>query len=47
MTKEQEILKRINICLYQLAESIENGDIEMSFIKKNTDDIDRLIDKLI
>ncbi len=46
MTKQQEILKRINICIYQLAEAIENGDINLGFIKKNTDEIDILIDKL-
>lgn len=46
MTKQQEILKRINICLYQIAEAIEDGDSNLQFIKKNTDEIDILINDL-
>ena len=46
MTKQQEILKRINICIYQLAEAIKDGDKNLGFVQKNTDEIDILIDKL-
>ena len=46
MTKQQEILKRINICLCQLAEAVENGDRNLGFVQKNTDEIDTLINEL-
>ena len=46
MDKQQEILKRINILLYQLIEAIEAGEIEIGYLKKSTDEIDVLIDNL-
>jgi len=46
MKKQTEILKRINILLYQIADSIESGEVEMGWAKKSTDEIDKLIDDL-
>ena len=46
MTKQQEILKKIVILLYQLGESIENGDHEMGYVRTATGDIDKLIEEL-
>lgn len=46
MTKQQEVLKRMNILIDQLAQSIESGEIEMGWVRKSTDEIDTLIDEI-
>ena len=46
MNKTQEILKRINILIQQIAESIEIGDLKMGYVSKSTNEIDILINDL-
>lgn len=46
MTELQQILKRIIILQCQIAESIENGEIEMGYVRTTTDEIEEMIDKL-
>jgi hypothetical protein len=46
MCKTKQVLKRINILIQQIGESIERGDIEMGYINKNTEEIDELIKEI-
>ena len=46
MTKQQEILKRINILIFQIAEASVNGGLSMAWVTKLSDEIDVLIDDL-
>ena len=46
MNKQQQILKRINILIYQIAEASVNGGLNMDWVKKYSDEIDILIGDL-
>ena len=46
MTKQQEILKRINMLIFQIAESSANGGLNRDWVPKISDEIDVLIDDL-
>ena len=46
MTKQQEILTRINILTFQIAEAVVNGGLNMKWVKKSSDEIDVLIGEL-
>ena len=46
MTKQQEILKRMNILIFQIAEATVNGGLNMNWVKTYSDEIDVLIEKL-
>lgn len=46
MTKEQEIFKKFNILIYHLIEAVEDGEINLQQLKKHSDNLDILIDKL-
>jgi hypothetical protein len=46
MTREEEVLKRLNILLYQITDSVVNGGLNMTWVQKCSDGIDGLIDKM-
>ena len=46
MNLQQEILKRINILIYQIAETIARGGFHMEWVNKSSDEIDVLIEEL-
>ena len=46
MTKQQEILKKINILIYQIAETMVRGGFNMEWVNKSSDEIDVLIEEL-
>ena len=46
MTRKQEILKRINILIFQIAEATVNGGLNMNWVKTYSDEINVLIEKL-
>jgi len=46
MNKQQQILKRINILIFQIAEASVNGGLNMDWVKKYSDEIDILIENI-
>ena len=46
MKREKQALYKINILIQQIAESIHNGEIEMRWVIKQTDEIEKLINEI-
>jgi hypothetical protein len=46
MTIEKEVLKRINVLLFQIIESVSSGNLDLNYLKISTDEIDSLLDNI-
>jgi hypothetical protein len=45
MNKEIEILRRMDILISHLISAVENGEIELGYLRKSSDEITKLIDE--